>query len=41
VYEMHNENTLVDQTMAKTTKLPTQLRFIAKLKAILAYRAAQ
>jgi hypothetical protein len=27
---MSNENTLVDQTMAKTTKLPTQIRFITK-----------
>jgi hypothetical protein len=41
VYEMRNVHTLVDQTMAKTTKLPTQLRFITKLKAIFAYRAAQ
>jgi hypothetical protein len=40
VYEMRNENTLVDQTMAKTTKLPTQLRFITKLKVIFAHRAA-
>jgi hypothetical protein len=38
---MRNEYTLVDQMLAKTTKLPTQLRFITKLKAIFAYRAAQ
>jgi hypothetical protein len=38
---MRNENTLVDQTIAKTTKLPTQLRFITDLKAVFAYRAAQ
>ena len=38
---MHNENTLVDQTMAKTNKLPTPLRFTTKLKAIFPYRAAQ
>jgi len=41
VYEMHNENTLVDQMLVKTTKLPTQLRFITELKAIFAHRAAE
>ena len=40
MYEMSNENTL-DQMIAKTTKLPTQLGFITKLKAIFVYRVAQ
>jgi hypothetical protein len=40
VYEMRNENTR-DETMTKTIKLPTQLRFITTLYAIFASRAAQ
>jgi hypothetical protein len=41
VYEMPNENTLINQTMAKTTKLPTQLRFTTKLKAVFVHRTTQ